>query len=171
MFAADPMLDAILRGTILAALGLVWVVALVRVVGLRSFSKMTSFDFVMTVAMGSLLGGAAQATGWTALVQVLAAMTALFAVQWFAAVLRKSSALMERVIQNEPVILMRDGRFIDHALARTRVAKTDVLAKLREANVLAIGDVRAVVLETTGNISVLHGERLEEAVLEGVRSR
>ena len=51
MFADDPTLNSLLAGAVLAALALVWVVLLVRVVGLRSFSKMTSFDFVMTIAM------------------------------------------------------------------------------------------------------------------------
>ncbi|MDX1691666.1 MAG: DUF421 domain-containing protein, partial [Acidimicrobiia bacterium] len=35
------------------------IVAYVRIVGLRSFSKMASFDFAVTVAIGSLLGSVA----------------------------------------------------------------------------------------------------------------
>lgn len=37
-------------------------------------------------------------------------------------------------------------------------AKNDVYAKLREANVLSLDQVRCVVLETTGDISVMHGD-------------
>ena len=44
-----------------------------------------------------------------------------------------------------------------------------MIAKLREANVLDISEVRAVVLETTGDISVLHGESCAETVMEGTR--
>ena len=54
MFFDDAILDALAKGAILSALGLFWIIFLVRVVGLRSFSKMTNFDFVMTVAMGSV---------------------------------------------------------------------------------------------------------------------
>jgi len=40
---------------------------------------------------------------------------------------------------------------------------------LREANVLHYGQVKAVVLETTGEISVLHGnEEFDDSLLEGV---
>lgn len=66
-------------------------------------------------------------------------------------------------------MLMRDGRFLEDAMRETRVARDYLVAKLREANVLDLARVRAVVLETTGDISVLHGEKLEAGLLEGVR--
>ncbi|AGP78929.1 hypothetical protein I633_15860 [Alteromonas mediterranea 615] len=74
------------------------------------------------------------------------------------------------IMQNTPVILMRNGEIIDGALEKTRVARSDLLAKLREANVLDLNEVRAVVLETTGDISVLHGEHCSEALLKGTKS-
>ena len=46
----------------------------------------------------------------------------------------------------------------------------DLVAKLREANVLDFSSVRAVVFEATGDISVLHGEGpLDERLLAGVQ--
>lgn len=167
MFTAEPMLDVLLRGLVLTALAMVWVVVLVRVNGLRSFSKMTNFDFVMTVAVGSLLAGASQSTNWTAFAQTLSAMAALFLVQYLAARLRKASSTFASLMQNRPVVLMRDGRIIEEALAETRVAKDDLIAKLREANALDFSKVRAVILETTGDVSVLHGEACAEEILQG----
>ena len=170
MFYPDaPAIDAILRGLVLAVLALSWVVLLVRVVGLRSFSKMTSFDFVMTVAMGSLVAGGSQSTDWLEFVQVFAAMAGLFMTQYGAARLRQSSDAAERLMQNEPILLMREGAFIEAALEQSRVAKSDIYAKLREANVLDMAKVRAVILETTGDVSVLHGDTLENTLLQGVR--
>lgn len=169
MFTELSTLDLVLRGLFLTAIGMVWIVFLVRIVGLRSFSKMTNFDFVMTVAMGSLLAGAGQSTEWSGFAQTLIAMAALFGVQWLVARLRKNSDRFERIVQNEPVILMRDGVFEEAALRKTRVAKDDLVAKLREANVLKLNRVRAVILETTGDVSVLHGEELDDILLTGVR--
>ena len=77
MFFDAPFLDAVAKGSLLSAFGLIWIILLVRIVGLRSFSKMTNFDFVMTVAMGSLLAGASQSEEWPALVQTLTAMASL----------------------------------------------------------------------------------------------
>ena len=170
LFIDEPLLDVILRGLILTALAMVWVVLLVRVNGLRSFSKMTNFDFVMTVAVGSLLAGASQSTEWSAFVQTLIAMVSLFLVQYLTARLRRFSGTFESVVQNKPVFLMRDGEIIEEALTATRVARDDLIAKLREANVLDFSEVRAVILETTGDVSVLHGEKCAESVLAGVRT-
>ena len=169
MFVDETWLDILIRGGILTVAALLWILLLVRVVGLRSFSKMTAFDFVMTVATGSLLAGAAQATQWSGFAQAIIALAGLFMAQWIIARLRKASETAEHVIENEPVLLMQDGVFCEEAMERTRVARSDIVAKLREANVLSFDEVRAVVLETTGDISVLHGERLDDAVLESVQ--
>ena len=170
MFSASPTLDLICRGLFLTTMVMVWVVLLVRINGLRSFSKMTNFDFVMTVAVGSLLASASQTTTWEAFLQAMVAMAALFIVQSVSARLRRRSDKIEAIMQNTPVILMRNGEIIDGALEETRVARSDLLAKLREANVLDLNEVRAVVLETTGDISVLHGEHCSEAFLKGTKS-
>lgn len=169
MFVDDPALDVLLSAAILAALAMGWVIFVVRCIGLRSFSKMTSFDFVATVAVGSLLAGATQAQQWRDFFQPTLAIAALLGCQYLMARLRKTSDTIEHAVQNTPVLLMRDGVIIDDALAATRVSEGDLMAKLREANVQEVAQVRAVVLETTGDISVLHGEALSPRLLDGVR--
>ena len=159
---------ALARGLVLGAVALMWVVLLTRILGLRSFSKMTNFDFVMTIAMGSLIASASQSEKFLPFLQALAAMVALFAVQWIAARMRKSSNTVEAIISNTPVLLMRNGEYCEDALKANRVSRNDLVAKLREANVMDFSEVRAVVLETTGDISVLHGDHLSEALLKGV---
>ncbi len=169
MFFDHVPLDILARALLLSAIALTWVVFVVRVIGLRTFSKMTAFDFVATVATGSLLAGACQATTWPEFAQPTLAISALLGAQFVIAKLRQASDGFEEVVQNEPVILMRDGVIFDAALRETRVARADLIAKLREANALRFLDVRAVVLETTGDISVLHGDTLEQEILEGAR--
>ena len=168
MLLENDTLDALLRGFLLSMIALTWVVVQIRMLGLRSLSKMTTFDFVMTVALGSLVATAATVSEWLAFLQALAAMVGLFVLQFTAARLRKSSDSVEAVMQNEPVLLMRNGKINHQALTETRVAESDLRAKLREANVLDYSKVRAVVLETTGDVSVLHGDELDEGLLDGV---
>ena len=168
MFFDGPILDAIARGSVLSVIGLGWIILLVRIVGLRSFSKMTNFDFVMTVAMGSLLAGASQSQQWTGFLQTLTAMACLFTVQYTVSRLRRWSARLDALVQNTPTLLMKDGVILHDALRATRVAEEDLIAKLREANALELSSVRAVVLETTGNISVLHGDHVDAALFKGV---
>lgn len=169
MFYDYLPLDILARALILSSVAVCWVVGVVRLVGLRAFSKMTAFDFVVTVAIGSLLAGASQASTWPAFAQSILAIATLLGVQYGVARLRKSSDRFETIVQNEPLLLMRDGTVLSEALEASRVAEDDLFAKLREANVLDVSEVRAVVLETTGDISVLHGHRLHEKLLDGVR--
>lgn len=170
MFTEMTALDVVLRGTLLALIGLAWVVICVRVIGLRAFSKMTSFDFVTTVAIGSLLAGCVQATEWSGLAQALIAISALLGIQYIVSRTRARRDDFEGLIGNTPVLLMQDGKFQEAALLASRTSRSDVIAKLREANVLDLTEVRAVVLESTGDISVLHGESLNDILLEGVKT-
>ncbi|MBP0617333.1 DUF421 domain-containing protein [Jiella mangrovi] len=164
-----PVPDAVLGGIILAAIALAAVIALVRVIGLRSFSKMTAFDFVITLATGSLLASAATTSDWPAFLKAVVAIAVLMGIQVALAFGRRRSRTITAVVDNDPLLLMRDGSFIDAAMAESRVSPGDVYAKLRGANIQAMSEVRAVVLETTGDISVLHGDRLEPELLTHVR--
>ncbi|MFW8637545.1 hypothetical protein [Cribrihabitans pelagius] len=88
-FFDAPLIDAVATGAVLSAIGICWFILLLRIVGLRSISKMTNFDFVMTIAMGSLLAGASQSQQWTGFVQTLTAMASLFTVQYGVSRLRR----------------------------------------------------------------------------------
>ncbi|HUG45984.1 MAG TPA: YetF domain-containing protein [Sphingomicrobium sp.] len=169
MFDLPVPFDTLARGLVLTTAALLWVVVLVRVVGLRSFSKMTAFDFVATVATGSLLAAGAAAASWQAYAQVMIAMAALLAAQVFLALMRRKSEKLRALMSNTPTLLMENGEFCEPALRMTRVAREDVLAKIRTANALNLADIRAVVLETTGDISVLHGNAVDEELLKGVK--
>nr|WP_296417870.1 YetF domain-containing protein [Pseudooctadecabacter sp.] len=168
MFVDHDILDSVLRGCILSALGVVWVIVMVRLIGLRTFSKMTAFDFVVTVATGSLLAGASQASDWTGFIQASTAISALLIFQSLIARARIRSQTIRQSLHNDPMLLMENGTFHEGAMRATRVTQDDLLAKLREANVTSMRDVRAVVLETTGDISVLHGDDLDDDLLTGV---
>jgi uncharacterized membrane protein YcaP (DUF421 family) len=162
--------DAFARGAIMAIAALIWIVLLVRLVGLRSLSKMTNFDFVTTIAMGSLVATASQSTNWLAFAQSFSAIAGLFVIQFTLASLRQRFDRVEGLIENQPMLLMHDGQAIESALKQTRVSRRDLLSKLREANVLDMSQVRAVVLEATGELSVLHGDRLGKTLLSGVQT-
>ena len=133
---------------------LLFIIVAVRIVGLRSFSKMSSFDFAATVATGSILAGVAATS--SSLANGCIAVVALFATQRLIAILRQHTGWGEAV-DNEPLLLLANGEMIAENLQRARVTTDDLRAKLREANVLHWEDAEAVVLESTGDISVLHG--------------
>jgi uncharacterized membrane protein YcaP (DUF421 family) len=103
LFDLDSVALAVARAVILTAGAFAWTMLLVRMVGLRSFSKMTSFDFVATVATASLIAQAASRSDWLDYAQVLAAIGMVFLIQWALARLLTASKLAGEVIQNEPL--------------------------------------------------------------------
>lgn len=144
-----------------------WVIAATRLMGLRSFSKMSAFDFAMTVAIGSAI--AATALGTAPLAHGAVAVAVLFVAQFLVALLRRWTAA-DRLVDNAPLLLMEGPRILDDHLAKARLTRDDLYAKLRSANVLALDDIHAVVFETTGDVSVLHGRgRLDARLLASVR--
>lgn len=157
----------LLTGAVAAITIYLAVIVATRIAGLRSFSKMSAFDFAMTVAIGSLI--AAAAAGQAPLVTVLVGVGMLYGGQYVVALLRSHRSL-HGVLDNSPLLLMDGDRVLCDNLAQARVTLDDLHGKLREANVLNYGQVRAVVLETTGDVSVMHGEgTLDPELLRGVR--
>ncbi|TWT73053.1 DUF421 domain-containing protein [Allorhodopirellula solitaria] len=142
-----------------------------RLVGLRSFSKMSAADFAMTVAVGSLFASTISSANPTLVMGVLA-IGCLYFGQWALAFLRSRISGVSKVVDNEPLLLMAGRHFLDDNLRKANVSRADVFGKLREANALNYDQVLAVIFETTGDISVLHSSNsdaeLEPDFLRGV---
>lgn len=150
-----------------AVLIFLWLLLTIRVTGLRTFSKMASIDFAVTIAAGAVLASTVTSSA-TTVVEGAVALATLLAIQALTAVARRRQRLAA-FIENRPLLLMAGEEFLQDNLRHARVSLDDVKAKLREANVVRYGQVLAVVLETTGDISVLHGEPpLDRDLLDGV---
>ena len=164
--------DIILPTIISASLVYALIIVYTRVFGLRSFSKMSSFDFAMTIAVGSLLASTA-VTKSTTVLQGSIALLSLFFLQTAIAFLRRKISWFSAAIDNQPLLLMHGEHIIHDNLRRAHLSESDLRAKLREANVLNYSQVRAVVFETTGDVSVLHtdqqGTSLDTDLLQGVK--
>jgi len=147
------------------------IILYVRISGLRSFSKMAAPDFAMTVAVGSLFGSAV-ASPTPTVGATLVALFGLFGGQWLIAVLRQRFHGFHTAIDNTPVLLMLGTEFLDANLKKVNVTREDVLAKLRERNVMKLEHVRAVIFETTGDVTVLASnnpsDQIEPLLLSGV---
>ena len=147
----------------LSAIGIYAAVILfTRIAGKRSFSKMSSFDFAMTVAVGSILASTILNSS-VSLMEGVVGLAAVFLLQISIAFLRRFP-FIQQLTDNTPLLLMDGSRILEGNLKKARVTHGDLRAKLREANVLQLNQVRAVVFETTGDISVLHTTNEEEEV-------
>lgn len=142
-----------------------------RIAGLRSFAEMTNFDLAATVIFGSMAATTAVSTS-TSLLQGVVALAVLFTAQALIAYVRRLKRV-ERAVDNRPLLLMDGTEVLTDNLARARMTDDDLRSKLRIAGVGRVEQVAAVVLETTGTISVLtvdqQGRHLDPTMLQSVR--
>jgi len=161
-----------LYAIILTAIGIyICTIVYTRLAGKRSFSKMSSFDFAMTVAIGSILATTILSKS-TSLLQGAIGLASVYVLQLFVALLRRNKQF-QKLVDNKPVLLMDGQEILHENLKKSHVTLDDLKSKLREANVLELSQVRAVIFEATGDIAVLHtkdeNQQIEDFILEDVK--
>lgn len=132
------------------------VILFTRIFGKRSLSKMSSFDFAMTVAVGSLIATTALSSD-VSLLEGIVAVFFIYLFQLLLAYLRRWSNV-KKVIDNSPLLLMSKDVILKENLKKAQLSEADLRSTLREANVINLTDVKAVIFETTGNIVVIHSD-------------
>ncbi|WP_181707263.1 DUF421 domain-containing protein [Chthonobacter rhizosphaerae] len=129
-------------------------VALLRVTGKRTLSKMNAFDLVVTVALGSTLATILLSKD-VALAEGLVAFALLCGLQYLVAFLSVRSNRFQSFVKSEPRLLYWDGAFLMSAMLDERVSKEEVLAAARSDGHPSLDDVGFVILETDGSFSIV----------------
>ncbi len=125
-----------------------------RLVGLRSFTKFSSFNFLITLSMGALLASTVVSRK-VALVEGAIAIITLFLLQLAVSLGRTHWSWVKKVIDNQPTLLMENGLVLHDNLRAVRITEDELRAKLRGSNVYNYSQVKAVVLESSGDVSIL----------------
>ncbi len=154
--------------------GVAMYVALViflRISGSRTLSSMNVFDFIVTVAIGSVFGRALTAKS-VALAEAIVAFGLLIALQYTVTWLQIRIPYFRRIVTNPPVLLYFNGEVVDEAMRRQRVATSELQTAVRKEQFDSLDEVEAVVLESSGEFSVIEsvsdntafGETLDQDV-------
>ena len=146
----NPFIRTIILGTI----AYVVIILMLRISGKRTLSKWNSFDFVVTIAFGSILSSillSPKDSFGTGVLGFALLVFFQYVLTWVAA----RSSLVQKLIKSEPALLLYKGEFKDDVLKRERVAQGEVLAALRANGIGAVEDADAVILETDGSFSVI----------------
>ncbi|ALM20264.1 hypothetical protein AAT17_02870 [Nonlabens sp. MIC269] len=164
----DPIWETIVSSVAIFIL----IIIITRIVGLRSFAKFTTYDFAITVAIGSIVSSTL--TSSTSVAQGFTAIAALLILTLIVSIIQKRNSKIKSSISNQPILLMKGKEILYDNLKKAHVHEDQLIAKLREANVIHLDQVVAVVLETTGDISVLHCDdasnaNLHDKILQGVK--
>lgn len=147
-------------GICLSALGFyLGLMLFTRLMGLRSFSKLSSHDFAMTVGVGSILASTILSDS-PSLLQGLFAVAVLFVMQALVSIIRRRIKSMKALIDNQPIIIMGHGSYFESNLKEAKLSRSDVQEVLRKNGIKSKTEVFAVIMETTGDLSVIkHNEQ------------
>ncbi len=144
----------LLRIAIIGVAAYVLLVLLLRLTGKRTLSKMNAFDFVVTVALGSTLATIILSKD-VVLAEGLLALGVLVGMQYVVAWLSARFEWVDQLVKATPALLAYRGRLLHDALRRERVSEDEVISAIRSAGMNSLEEAEAVVLETSGDFSVL----------------
>ncbi|GEL23704.1 hypothetical protein PSU4_26580 [Pseudonocardia sulfidoxydans NBRC 16205] len=152
---------------VLATIGIcLTLLLLVRMSGARSLTTMSGADVACVIALGAVVGRTTLLATPT-LASGVIALVVLFGLQRLLAGAERRPR-WARLLSRPPLVLMSGGEIDESALRRARLSHDDLRQRLRLAGVTHRNQVGLVVLERTGQISVLRGGAPEDWLVADV---
>jgi len=146
--------DSLYKIAISTVFGYFMLILFVRTVGKRSTSKMNNFDWIVTVAVGSVLASMAVLKDVT-VADGLLAMALLLGLQYVLTISTSRWEWARRLFLATPTVLYAKGEFKDAAMRKQRVSRDEILQAVRERGVGSLDDVRMVTLEADAELSIV----------------
>lgn len=125
-----------------------------RLSGKRTLSKWNAFDFIATIAIGSILATVILSKD-TPVLEGVFALALLISLQFLITFLSVRIGWFEDLIKAKPTLLYDEDKFLFDEMKKQRVAKAEILAAVRASSIGSLGKVKAVVLETDGSFSII----------------
>ena len=145
-----PVAEKILRPVLVYAFLLV----LLRFAGVRTLSQMNAFDLVVLLMLSNTVQNAIIGNDNSVLGGMIGAVT-LVALNVAVVRYLYRHPDLDRRIEGEPVVLVDRGRFVRPNLQKCLITEDELMAAIRRQGAAELEEVRRVVLETSGTISVL----------------
>lgn len=148
-----------------AAVMFVFLWLLTRAMGRSTLGELSTFDLVLYVVLGDLIQQAVtqqdySLTGGILAVGTFALLTA--ALSW----LQYRVPRTRPVATGRPLLVFADGRPLEEAMRRQRLALEDLLVSAREQGIRRTNEIEYAVLEADGRISFFTREGAEEGAAE-----
>ena len=129
----------------------------VRIAGLRTFGRTSSFDKITALILGAILGRAIVSNQpfFGSLAACLVIMLLHRIIAWITFKSKKAG----RILKGEPLLLVRDGAFQIQNMKRSHITEEDILEALHLLpNLSHISDIKEAYLERSGEISIIKHE-------------
>ncbi|MFD2514390.1 DUF421 domain-containing protein [Pontibacter locisalis] len=152
----EPLLRILVVGT-LTYIGIIF---LLRISGKRTLLSMNAFDFIITVAMGSVFARVLTAKQ-VPLSEALVTFALLVCLQYIVSWLEVRSEKFASFVTGNPTLLYYQGQYLEREMKKQRVRKAEMLAAAREKKLENMDQVEAIILETSGSLSVIKKSKKE----------
>ena len=135
----------------------------------RTLAQMSTFDLVVAVSLGSIIGRTAT-TASPSYVQGFAAVVTLLLAHGGLSWGRMHLPRVLRMTEHRALLIVSDGAVVPGALERAHLTPGDLYCVLREHGLASIDDAAAVVVEGRGAFSVIRADAgaLGRDILTGV---
>lgn len=147
---ALPLWEFVVR----AALVYFALMLLLRLSGKRTLGEFTSFDMVVVLLIGESTQGALTANDQSVTGALLVCAT-LISLNVLIAFLGTRFRGLDRLVQGEPVVLLRNGQVFETVLRRNNLPRSDLEEAWRENGVESPAGAALAILEVDGEISVI----------------
>jgi len=165
-FSSWDNLIAIFATAILSYVGLI---IMLKLSGNRTLSQMNSFDFIITIAMGSTFSSGILDQN-VALMDTLLALFLLIMMQYLITKLTVKFQAIDKLIKSNPVILFYQNELLKSTMEKERISEDEILSSMRENGISTFSQVEAIVLETNGKISTIPKQVSHVEELQGEKS-
>jgi len=140
--------------TALRAIGVyALILAVIRATGKRTIGNFTAFDLLVALMLGDLVDE--MIYGDITFVQGAVAVIVVAGMKSITAWLSYSNQKIEKVLEGEPVLVIKDGELDRGGLRKERLNELDVQAALRLQGIEDIKEVRRAFVESDGEISFI----------------
>lgn len=160
--------DELGRVAFVGVLAYVALIVLLRVSGSRTLSKLSAFDLVITVALGSTLATILLNKD-VSLAEGVVAFALLIGLQFAVSWLMVRSAFVRGAVKAEPVLVFFRGQCLEGAMRRARIVESEILAVARGQGMGELNQIEAVVLEADGSLSVVAKRDGEPTAIRDVK--
>jgi len=138
-----------------------------NLLGKRSIAKMNNFDWIVTVAIGAILGSSILSKS-VMITESILAITTLLLLQYFLTFLTARFSIVESLTKKPPTLLFYNGEYLDKPLKNQRISRDEIDAAVRKAGINDLKQVSAVIFESSGELSVIESSSATGSLVNDV---
>src|SRR5436190_11632798 len=143
-------MDIVLRAAVLYF----FIVLVTRIVGRRELSSLSALDLILLIVLGDAVQQGLTQDDYSVTGAMIAVAT-IATVQVLSSYVTFRSKRARRVLEGQPIVIIRDGRLLEDNIRRDRMTADGIAEEMRLQQIASFSEVAWAILETNGEISFI----------------